>query len=112
MLMTMTMPMVVPAIVLVSAAFRLEGTLDLTGEAALASHHLRQHVVALDVDRIRGDLRRRVAVTDVPGEAYEPQRVLGGDFQQGLRRGGDAHERTVIQLHGVAVRENRRLVEV
>ena len=103
---------VVPAIVLVGAALRLEGAHHDGGRAALAAHHLGQHVVVLDVDRVRRHLGGGVPVADVVGHLQEPQRVLGAHLQQALGRGLHLHEAAVLELHGIAVVQHRGLVEI
>ena len=72
-------------VVVVGAALRLEGAHHGLHGAALAAHHLGQDMVVLDIDRVGGDLGRRVPVADMPGDAHQPQRVLGLDLQQALR---------------------------
>ena len=83
---------IVPAIVLVGAALGLEGARRRGRRAALAAHHFGEHMVVLDIDRVRRDLGRRMPVADVPGDPQEPQRVFGPDFKQPLRRGLDLDE--------------------
>ena len=43
-----------------------------------------------------------------PGEPQETERVLGPDLEKALRRGSHLDETAVVELHGVAVVENRR----
>lgn len=97
---------------IIGAALRLEGPRHRVHRAALAADHLRQHMVVLDIDRVRRDLGGGVAVADMPGDAHQAQRVLGADLEQGLRRGLDQHEPAILQLHGVAIGERGRLVEI
>lgn len=111
----MLMPvMIVTAIgaVIIGAAFGLERALDLAHGAALAADHLGEHMVVLDIDRVGGDLGRGMAIADMPGDAHQPQRVLGADFEQALRRSLDQDEPAVLQLDRVAVVQCRRLVEI
>jgi hypothetical protein len=110
--MPVAVAVVVPAIVLVGAALRLEGAHHDGGRAALAAHHLGQHVVVLDVDRVRRHLGGGVPVADVVGHLQEPQRVLGAHLQQALGRGLHLHEAAVLELHGIAVVQHRGLVEI
>src|SRR5689334_21040077 len=58
----MPMCMVMPTIVFVGAALGLEGALHRNCRAALAAHHLGEHVVVLDIDRVRRDLGWRMPV--------------------------------------------------
>jgi hypothetical protein len=102
----------VSMVVVVGAALGLEGALHRRHRTALPAHHLGQDVVVLDVDRVGGDLGRGMAVADMPGDAHQPQRVLGADLQQALRCGLDLDKAPVLQLHGVAIGQHRGLVEI
>lgn len=108
----MGMIVAVSMVVVVGAALGLEGALHCRHRTALPAHHLGQDVVVLDVDRVGGDLCGGMAVADMPGDAHQPQRVLGPDLQQALRRGLDLDEAPVLQLHGVAIDQHRGLVEI
>lgn len=99
-------------VMVVGAALGLERPLDLAHRAALAADHLGQHMVVLDIDRVRRDLGRGVAIADMPGDTRQSQRVLGGDLDQLLCRRLDQDERTVLELDGVAVVQRGRLVEI
>jgi hypothetical protein len=106
------MAVVVPAIVLVGAAFRLEGAHHQGRRAALPAHHFGEDVILLDVDRVRRDLGRAVTVAHMIGDLQQPERILGLDFEEPLRRRLHLDEPPVLQLHGVPVPEDRGLVEV
>lgn len=98
--------------VVISAALGLEGTAHHGHRTALAAHHFRQHMVVLDIDRVRGDLGRGMAIADMPGDAHQPQRVLRADFEQALRRGLDPDQTSILELDGVAIVQARGLVEI
>ncbi len=106
------MGVIVAVSMVVGAALGLEGALHRRHRTALPAHHLGQDVVVLDVDRVGGDLGRGMAVADMPGDAHQPQRVLGADLQQALRCGLDLDKAPVLQLHGVAISQHRGLVEI
>ena len=106
------MAMIVAAVVLVGAAFGLERAHDRRRRAALPAHYLSQHGVVLDIERIRCDLGRCMAVAYVPGKAQEPHRVFGPDFEQPLRRGLHLDETPVFELHGVAFVESGRPLQI
>jgi hypothetical protein len=105
-------PVVMAAIVLVGAAFRLEGPHHRNGRAALAAHHLGEHVIVLDIERVGGDFGRRVSVADMIGNPEEPQRVFGPDLQEPLRRGLHLDQPAVLELHRIAVGQDGGPVEV
>jgi hypothetical protein len=106
------MVMIVVVAVIIGAALGLERPLDLAHGAALAADHFGEHMVVLDIDRVGGDLGGRVAVADMPGDAHQPQRVLGANLQQALRRRLDQNEPAILQLDGIAIVQRGRLVEI
>lgn len=111
-IMIMTVFVVVVVTVIIGAALGLERTFNHAHGAALAANHLGENMVVLDIDRVRRDLRRRVPVADMPGDTHQPQRVLGPDFEQALRSGLDQDQAAILELHRIAIIQNRRLVEI
>jgi hypothetical protein len=105
--------MVMPvSAMIIGAALGLERTPDFLGEPPLPAHHLGKDMVRLDIDRVGGKLGWGVAVADMPGDAREAQRVLGGDLEQLFRRGANGDEAAILQLQRVAIADEGRLVEV
>lgn len=90
---------------------RLEGPLDRRHRAALPAHQLSQRRIVGDVERIGRHFGRDVMAAEMPGEARQPQRVLGTNRQQAFRHGPDLHETAILQLEGIAVVQHCRLVE-
>ena len=69
-------------------------------------------MVAADEQMVRADLRRQVAVAEMPGEADEMLRAPGEDAGQRLQRGLDRDQATVVQAERIAVAERYRLGQV
>jgi hypothetical protein len=103
---------VMAAIVLVGAALGLERARHRRRGAALAAHHFGEHVVVFDIDRVRRHLGGRMPVADVPDDPQESRRVFGPNFKQVLRRSLDLHKPPIFELHGVAIVEGGRLIEI
>lgn len=99
-------------VVVVGATLGLERAHHRTHCAALAAHHFGQNMVVLDIDRVGGNLGRRVPVADMPGDAHQPQRVLRADFEQALRRRLHQHEPAILELDGIAVPQRGGLIEI
>lgn len=110
----MLVPVAIVAVIaaLVGALLWAEGAGHFGRGRAEAAHHLQQHVVVADIERVLADLRGDMAVADMPGDLHQPQRVVGRDLDEALGGGLDLHEAPVLQLHRVAVVENGRAVEV
>lgn len=116
------MIMVVVVVVMATAAIiamgvvmhlrlRLERALDRRHRAALPAHQLGQRRIVRNIERLGRHFGRDVMAAEMPGEARQPQRILGSNLQQAFRHGLDLHETAVLQLEGIAVVQHRRLVE-
>ncbi len=116
MVMTMVV-MIVPAAAIVAMGvvmdfrLRLERALDHRHRAALPAHQLAKGCIIRNVESLSRHLGRDMMAAEMPGEAHQPQRVLGADFQQAFRRGLDLDQRAVFELQGIAIVQHRRLVE-
>jgi len=96
----------------VCTALRLERPANLMHVGTESFHHFSQYVIGLDVDRMLGDLCRRVPIADMPGDTGEGQRIMCVYFEQVLRRCLDFDKRTIRQLQRVAVRKIRCLGQI
>lgn len=85
------MPLLVMALLVLSMimagmgigpGFGLERAGHMMGLTALSAHHFCQHVIVLDIDRLRCDFGGRMTVADVPRHFQQAQRIVGLDFQQ------------------------------
>lgn len=99
-------------VVVMDFGLGLERPLDFAHRTALAANQFGQRGIVLDIDRIGRNFRRDMMATEVPGETRQPQRILGGDRDQLLRRGPDQHQPAVFELDRIAVVQRGRLVEV
>src|SRR5712664_1276527 len=70
----------------IGAAFGIERRLDLDHARAQALHHRLDYVIAPDTQALGHDLRRQMAVTEMPGKPNQMVRILPANFQQRLRR--------------------------
>lgn len=111
-LVIMTVFMVVGVTVIIGAALGLERTLDHAHGAALAADHLGEDMVVLDINGVCRDFRRRVPVADMPGDAHQTQPVLSPHFEQALRSGPDQDQAAILELDGIAIIQNRWLLEI
>jgi hypothetical protein len=104
--------MMIVAGVIVGAAFRAKGARHRCCAATLTAHHLGQHMVGLDIDRVGRHFGWRVAIADVPGDPQQPERIFGAHLQKPLGRGLDLDEPAIVELQRVAIVEDRGLVEI
>lgn len=101
----------VAVMVVMHLGLRLERALHRRHGAALPAHQLGDRRIVGNIERISGHLGRNVVAAEVPGEAHQPQRVLGADFQQAFGCGLHLHEPAIVQLQRVAIVQSHRLVE-
>jgi hypothetical protein len=121
-IMVMSMLMTVPAVVMVSllqrpfrtvgAALGLERPSDLMHMRAESFHHLGQDMIRFDVDRMFGDLCRRVPISDMPGDPGERVRVVGVDLHQILGRRLHLDQGSIGELERIAMRKVCRLGQI
>ena len=96
----------------IGAALRIEGRFDLDHASAEPSHHLLNHMIPANAQAAAGDLRRQMAVAEMPGDPHHMLRILTADLDQRLRRSDHFDQPAVFQRQGVAAAERHRLLEV
>lgn len=111
MVMVMATAAIIAMGVVMHLRLRLERALDRRHRAALPAHQLGQRRIVRNIERLGRHFGRDVMAAEMPGEARQPQRILGSNLQQAFRHGLDLHETAVLQLEGIAVVQHRRLVE-
>ena len=90
----------------IGAAFGIERRLDLADVGAQPTQHVLDHMVPADPQLRAENLRRQMAVAEVPGDAGELLEVAGLHFGERLRRGQDLHQPAVLQRQRVALPEH------
>ena len=65
----------------IGAAFRIERRLDLDHACTQALHHRLDDVIAPDAQALDHDLRRQMAVAEVPGEAHQMVRIVAANLK-------------------------------
>src|SRR4051812_34166907 len=71
----------------IGAGFGIERRLDLDHAPAKALHHRLDDVVAADAQRLWRDLRRQMAVAEMPADPDQMLRIAPADFGERLGRG-------------------------
>ena len=86
----------------IGAALRIKRRLDLDQPGTQTLHHSLDHMIAPNAQTFRHDLRRQVAVAEMPGDANQMLRVLVADFHERLRRRHDFDQPTIFKHQRVA----------
>lgn len=68
----------------IGSAFRIERRFDSDDTRAEAPHHLLDDVIAPDAKALADDLRRQMAIAEMPGETHEMARIGAANLDQRL----------------------------
>ena len=96
----------------IRAAFGIERRLDLDDAGAEPRHHRLDDVVAANPQALRHDLRRQMAIAEMPGDANQILRIGATDFQKQLGRRYDLNQSSVLEHQSVAATQCDRTLEV
>src|SRR5215813_1602605 len=86
----------------IGAAFGIERRADLAHLRAQAFQHVDDDMIVADQDAALVDLRRQVAVAEMPGETREGGGAAAAHFDQVLLGGAHLDEATLLQPEAVA----------
>ena len=96
----------------IGAAFGIERRLDLDDARAQPLHHRLDDVIAADAQALRHDLRRQMAVAEMPGDPDQMQRIGAADFEQRLRGGDHLDQPAVFQHQRIAAAQRDGVFEI
>ena len=91
----------------VGAALGVEWSRHHAHFAAETPHHIGDDMIIPDVDDRGFDLRRQMAVAQMPGYACQQPRIVTGDLQQALRGRLDGYDAPILQAQPVAGPQHR-----
>ena len=96
----------------IGAAFGIERRFDLDDPRAQPLHHRLDDVIAADAQALRHDLRRQMAVAEMPGDPDQMMRIGALDLEQRLRRRDHFDQPAVFQHQRVAAAQCDGVFEV
>jgi hypothetical protein len=96
----------------IGATFRIEWRLDFDDARTQSLDHGFDHVIAPDSQAAACDLRRKMAVAEMPTDANQMLRILAADFQQRLRRRHDLDQPTIFENKRIAATQRHGMLEV
>jgi len=93
-------------------ALGIERRLDLDDARAQSLHHRLDDVIPADAQALWHDLRRQMAITEMPGDPDQMQRIGAADLHQ--RLGGRHHldQPAIFQHQRVAAAQRHRVFEI
>lgn len=96
----------------IGAALGVERRLDLDDPRAEPLHHRLNDVIAADAQALRHDLRRQVAVAEMPGDADQMQRIGAADLDQRLRGRHHLDQPAILQHQRIASAQRNGVFEI
>lgn len=96
----------------VGTAFRIERRLDLNDFRAEPLQHRLDDVIAADPQALCHQLRRQVAVAEMPSDADQLLRILAADFDQRLGGGHHFDHAAIFQHQRVAAAQRHCVFEI
>ena len=92
----------------IGAAFGIERRFNFDDAGAEPFHHRLDDVIAPYAQAFRHDLRRQMAVTEMPGDPHQMQRIGAPDLEQRLRCRHHLDQPAVFQHQRIAAAQRDR----
>jgi hypothetical protein len=86
----------------ISAAFGVESSFDQSHFGAQPAHHIFDHMIAADADFRLENLHRQVAITQMPSDMGELQRIAHANFCKRFRLAEHFNKATIIEHDRIA----------
>jgi len=96
----------------IGAAFGIERCLDLDDPRTQPLHHRLDDVIAADAQALRHDLRRQMAVAEMPGDPDQMQGIGATDLEQRLRGRHHLDQPSVFQDQCIAAAQRNRVFKI
>ncbi len=96
----------------IGAAFRIERRFDLDHACAEPLHHPLDDMVATDAQSLGHNLRRQMAIAEMPGEPHQMLRIGGTNLQQRLRCCDDLDQATVFEHQCIAAAQGDGALQI
>lgn len=96
----------------IGAAFGIERRFDLDDLGAKTLHHLLDDMIAADAQALGHDLRRQMAIAEMPREPHQMAGIGTTDLDQWLRRCDHLDQAAVFQHQSVAAAQGNGVFEI
>lgn len=96
----------------IGAAFRIERRFDLDDPRTEPLHHRLDDVIAPDTQAPCRDLRRQMAVAEMPCDPNQVLRVVAADLGQRLRRRHDFDQPAIVEHQRVTAAQRDRVLQI
>jgi hypothetical protein len=96
----------------IGATLGVERCLDLDDPGAEPLHHRLDDVIAPDAQAPSRDLRRQMAVAEMPGDPNQMLRIVAADLGQRLRRRHNFDQPAIVKHQRVAAPQRDRVFQI
>jgi len=96
----------------VSAAFGLEGSLQIDEDRSKAAQHVFDDVIWPNAERLTSELGRDMSIAEMPRQTHKLTGIPVGDIDDGLRRRANDEPTAVRDLQAVSIAHRGRGVQV
>ena len=96
----------------ICSAFRIEGGVYRCHACAETAHHILDDVIAADAKTFARDLRRQMAIAEMPGDPHQMLRIAGADFNQWLGRGNHLDVAAIVQHQRVTTAQRHCFLQI
>ena len=96
----------------IGAAFGIERRFDLDHACAEPLHHGLDDMIAPDAQGLGHDLRRQMAVAEMPGDPNQMLRVVAADLRQRLWRRHDLDQPAILEHQRVTAPQRDRVFQI
>lgn len=96
----------------VSAAFRIERSLDGDRAPTQRLHHRLDFRIAANAQALADDLHRQLPMAEMPGDSCDMRQIGAADFGQRFGRGHHLDQAAIIELQRVAAAQSQLKFEI
>lgn len=96
----------------IGPALGLKRSLALADLGAEPDEHFPKHVIGTDSNRVVRDLRRDVAIAEMPGKAHQSLRIARTNLEEGFGRRDHADPFSRFEAKSIAVGQGDRPIEI
>jgi hypothetical protein len=100
------------AVSAIGAPFRLKRGMDLCKIRSETTEHVFDDMVGSNAEDVVSNLRRQMAISQMPGKACKLVRIFVPDFDNGFGGGLDSEPSPVFQLQAVPIGHGNRFAKI
>jgi hypothetical protein len=112
MMMLLVIMVVMVAVSAIGAAFGLKGGMNFYKIRSEATEHVLDDMVGTNAKDVVSNLRRQMAISQMPREAYKLMRIFVPDFDNSFGGGLNSEPPPIFQLQAISIGHGNRFVKI